>query len=47
MVENLYSVLNNECQNRTSLCESVKSHLIGICAEKSRLNGGEIVRVHF
>lgn len=46
LVEYLYSILNNECENRTSLRESVESHLIGISAEESRLNGGEIVKVH-
>ncbi len=46
IIENIYSVLRNEGENRTSLKESVESHLIGICAEESRLNGGKIIKVH-
>ncbi len=41
----LYNILNGG-ENRTSLKESVESHLIGISAEESRLQGGALVTVH-
>lgn len=46
LIDNLYSVLVNESENRTSLRESAESHLMGICAEQSRLAGGITVKVH-
>ena len=46
MISQLYSVLTGAEENRTSLSESVESHLIGIAAEESRLSGGKAVKVH-
>ena len=46
LIESLFKVLNGETEGKTSLENSVESHLIGICAEKSRTNGGEKVFVH-
>lgn len=46
LVNQLYSVLRGDCENRTSLRESVECHLIGIAAEESRLSGGSLVKVH-
>ena len=46
MVDDLYDVLTGVKTEYTSLEESVESHLIGICAEESRLNGGKLVKVH-
>lgn len=46
LIEELYSVMRGEKENRTSLRESVESHLIGIAAEESRLDGGKAVKVH-
>ncbi len=45
IIDGLYHVLRGECENRTSLRESVRCHLIGIAAEKSRLAGGALVKV--
>lgn len=45
LVEALYDVLcGDDCA--TTLEASVESHLMGICAERSRKNGGALVRVH-
>ena len=46
IVQELYSILTGETEFYTSLDESVESHLIGIAAEQSRLNGGKAVIVH-
>ncbi len=46
IVQELYGIMTGEITEYTSLEESVESHLIGIAAEKSRLNGGELVIVH-
>lgn len=46
LVDQLYAVLTHTEENRTSLAESVESHLMGISAEKSRLSGGLLVSVH-
>lgn len=46
LINDLYSILTGEKQDYTSLTESVESHLIGIKAEKSRLNGGITLKVH-
>ena len=46
LIEGLYDVLCGTVVAGTSLEESIESHLMGICAEKSRLNGGELVLVH-
>lgn len=46
LIDCLYLILNNECENRTSLRESAESHLMGIAAEKSRLSGGKAVKIN-
>lgn len=46
LVSHLYSLLNGAEENRTSLKESVESHLMGIGAEESRHSGGKMVKVH-
>ncbi len=45
LVSNLYDILCGK-PNRTSLAESLESHLIGIAAEESRKQGGKLVSVH-
>lgn len=46
LIEQLFDMLCGNAMPGTSLEESIESHLMGICAEKSRLNGGELVTVH-
>jgi predicted dehydrogenase len=46
LINSMYDILTGKIQNPTTLEESVESHLIGICAEKSRLSGGKSVDVH-
>lgn len=46
LVDSLYAIFTCTAQSRTSLAESVESHLMGISAEESRLNGGIHVSVH-
>lgn len=46
IVDGFYALLNGSRENRTSLKESVESHLIGISAEESRHQGGICVQVH-
>lgn len=46
IVETLYEVLCGNADNATSLEASIESHLIGICAEESRLQGGKLIKVH-
>ncbi len=46
LVEHLYSLLAENKANRTSLKESVESHLMGIAAEESRHSGSKVLRVH-
>lgn len=46
LVNTLYDVLCGKSDNRTSLASSIESHLMGICAEESRLAGGKLVYVH-
>lgn len=38
-------MLDGEENPETSLEKSIESHLMGIAAEKSRLNGGELVKI--
>ena len=45
IIDGLYHVLRKECENRTTLHKSVRCHLIGIAAEKSRRAGGVLVKV--
>lgn len=46
LIRKLYEVLTGEQEAATSLEASVESHLMGICAEESRLKNGELVYVH-
>lgn len=46
LVNDLYAILSGEKTEYTSLEESVESHLMGIAAEESRLNGGKTVYLH-
>lgn len=47
MIDALYDVFNGNAQGAdTSLTRSIESHLMAIAAEKSRLNGGECIKIH-
>jgi len=46
LIESLYSILTGEATDYTSLAESLESHLMGVAAEESRLDGGKAVLVH-
>lgn len=45
LISRFYSILSGEEPNRTSLAESLESHLIAIAADESRKDGGEIKSV--
>lgn len=45
LISELYDIIVNGKENRTSLTESAESHYIGIAAEKSRRNGGILVKI--
>ena len=46
IIRTLYDILCGKGGLETSLEASVESHLMGICAEESRIAGGKIVYVH-
>jgi hypothetical protein len=46
LIDSMYGILTGKITEYTTLEESVESHLMGICAEQSRLNGGESITVH-
>ena len=46
LVTKLYDVLTGNATNETSLEASIESHLMGIYAEKSRVKGGKLLRIH-
>ena len=46
LINMLYDMLEDRAPNKTSFEASVESHLMGICAEESRLQGGKLVYVH-
>lgn len=46
LIEALYSILTGDATDYTSLAESLESHLMGVAAEESRLDGGKAVLVH-
>lgn len=46
LIRELYDILTGKEPLQTGLRESLESHLMGIAAEESRLNGGVLVRVH-
>ncbi len=46
IINALYDILSGEQSAATTLDASVESHLIGIRAEESRLQGGKLLKVH-
>jgi hypothetical protein len=46
LINALYGMLTGESAQETSFEASVESHLMGICAEESRLKGGELIYIH-
>ncbi len=46
LVHDMYDILTGKKRSPTTLSESIESHMIGISAEKSRLNNGALVKVH-
>lgn len=46
LINALYGMLTGTSAQETSFEASVESHLMGICAEESRLKGGELIYVH-
>jgi hypothetical protein len=46
LIKEMYDMLQGNAKSTTSLEASIESHLIGICAEESRLQGGKLIHVH-
>ena len=46
IVNALYDILTGNATASSSLEASIESHLMGICAEESRKNGGELIYLH-
>ena len=46
IVHTLYDMLTGNASEKTALCHSAESHLMGIAAEESRKAGGKLVSVH-
>ena len=46
MIAVLYDMISGESELKTSLAESIESHLMAIKAEESRLAGGKLLPVH-
>jgi hypothetical protein len=46
LIQNLYKMLCGDLSVSTFLNASVESHLMGICAEESRLQNGKLIYVH-
>ena len=46
LLKSLYDMLSGKSTSATSLEASVESHLMALCAEESRLNGGKLIKVH-
>ena len=46
MINVLYDMLLGNNVQTTSFEASIESHLMGICAEESRLKGGELIYIH-
>ena len=46
LINTLYDMLEGRGEEVTSLSASVESHLMGICAEESRKEGGKLIFVH-
>jgi predicted dehydrogenase len=43
IINSLYKILTGEIEAESSLEASIESHLMGICAEESRKNGGKLI----
>ena len=46
LIKEMYDMLLGNAKNTTALEASIESHLIGICAEESRLADGKLIYVH-
>lgn len=46
LIKTLYDVLAGTAKAETAFEASIESHLMGICAEESRLKGGERIYIH-
>lgn len=46
IIKKLYEVLEGKGTAATSFEASIESHLMGICAEESRLQGGKLIEIH-
>ena len=46
LIKELCNMLDGKASAATSLTASIESHLIGICAEESRLKEGERIFIH-
>ena len=46
LINSFYDMLTGEEEGKTTLKESIESHLMAIAAEKSRLAGGRLTKVH-
>lgn len=46
IIRKLYDVLEGKGTAATSFEASIESHLMGICAEESRLQGGKLIYIH-
>ena len=46
LIKTLYSVLEGTTTAATSFEASIESHLMGIYAEESRLQGGKLMQIH-
>ncbi len=46
LINDMYNILTEKKRSPSTLSESIESHIIGISAEKSRLNNGILIKVH-
>jgi len=46
LIQNLYEMMMGRASSATALTASIESHLMGICAEESRLENGKLIYVH-
>ena len=46
LIDSLYGMMSGDLRMVTTLEESVESHLMGIAAERSRINGGSLEYIH-
>ena len=45
LINDMYDILTGKKTDYTSIEESLESHIIGVCAEESRLSGGKTVKL--